>query len=403
MKLLIIADDLTGALDTGIKFLGDNVSVEVLINPSENPMFYLSEKDPCDVLVLCIPTRHLKSDKVYKQMLEIIKTAYMLQIPQIYKKIDSALRGNLGAELGAFLDAIEWETVCFVPALPEMDRTTHMGIHYIKGVPISETVFGRDFFNPVTESYIPDIICRQRMLPVRIIRTEDLSLYEKKSGIDIFDCDTQSDMQKIIEQLKAANNLRFLAGSSGFAAALSKYQYGIVRRYGNSKLKNILVICGSINPISLAQIQYAEEQGAVHIIVPKYYEAGEQESESFDKTVHYIWEKSQKTDRVLLSVSLEDSARHLTAKERETQSGQIARQYGRIVKKLLCWGMKNRIMVIGGDTLLGILEYLKCKDLQLVCELQLGVVLFQIQYHGQMYEFIAKSGGFGQKSLVMDI
>lgn len=59
----------------------------------------------------------------------------------IYKKTDSALRGNIGAELGALVAASGQKILPFVPAFPQMNRITKGGIHYIDGVPVTESSF----------------------------------------------------------------------------------------------------------------------------------------------------------------------------------------------------------------------------------------------------------------------
>mgnify|MGYP000093217377 CR=1 FL=1 len=62
----------------------------------------------------------------------------------IYKKTDSALRGNIGAELSALLKTSGERQLPFLPAFPQIDRVTRDGVHYISGVPVTESPFGID-------------------------------------------------------------------------------------------------------------------------------------------------------------------------------------------------------------------------------------------------------------------
>ncbi|RAZ93762.1 four-carbon acid sugar kinase family protein, partial [Klebsiella oxytoca] len=80
----------------------------------------------------------------YQVVYETAKRAWGLGIPYMYKKTDSALRGNVGSELTAVLDATGSRSLHFFPAFPRMHRTTEDGIHYINGIPVHESVFGRD-------------------------------------------------------------------------------------------------------------------------------------------------------------------------------------------------------------------------------------------------------------------
>lgn len=56
IRLLIIADDFTGALDTGVKFSAAGASTKIITDVHTN-----FTGDGPEVLVLCVPTRHLSS------------------------------------------------------------------------------------------------------------------------------------------------------------------------------------------------------------------------------------------------------------------------------------------------------------------------------------------------------
>lgn len=52
------------------------------------------------------------------------------------------------------LDASEESFLAFLPAFPEMHRIVKNGVSYIDGMPITESVFGQDPFEPVTCSRV---------------------------------------------------------------------------------------------------------------------------------------------------------------------------------------------------------------------------------------------------------
>ena len=117
VKLLIIADDFTGALDTGVQFTKVGIKTKVLVNTELN----LDQNSDVEVLVLNAETRHLEKKQAYDIIYRLIKTAEKAKIPFIYKKTDSALRGNIGSELAAVLNASEDSILSFIPAFPSMD------------------------------------------------------------------------------------------------------------------------------------------------------------------------------------------------------------------------------------------------------------------------------------------
>ena len=101
VKLLIIADDFTGALDTGVQFAAGGAETRVVTNTDYD---FDRVDENVQVLVLDAETRHLSRDEAYRVVFHITKKAFESGIPFIYKKTDSALRGNIGSELKAVLD-----------------------------------------------------------------------------------------------------------------------------------------------------------------------------------------------------------------------------------------------------------------------------------------------------------
>ena len=150
--LLIIADDFTGALDTGVQFAAEGAITRVVTNSG----YDLRRLDPTvQVLVMDAETRHLSSSAAYEIVYDITDRAIKHGIPYIYKKTDSALRGNIGSELAAVLHASKAERLSFFPSLTKMGRCTKNGTLYIDGLPVEESVFGRDPFEPITCYHVP--------------------------------------------------------------------------------------------------------------------------------------------------------------------------------------------------------------------------------------------------------
>ena len=158
--LLIIADDFTGALDTGVQFAARGARTEVVVDPQ-------IDFSACgaDVLVVDTETRHLPAADAYKTVFDLVERARRAGVRFIYKKTDSALRGNIGAELSALLEASGLRQLPFLPAYPKTGRITKNGVHYINGVPVTESPFGKDPFEPVRHSVIAELIGEQCPAP----------------------------------------------------------------------------------------------------------------------------------------------------------------------------------------------------------------------------------------------
>ena len=132
LLLLILADDFTGALDTGVQFAACGIPTRVVVG--EQVDFAAND---AAVLVVDTETRHLSAAEAYAVIAKLTREAMSAGVFSIYKKTDSALRGNIGAELSALLKTSGERRLPFLPAFPQIDRVTRDGVHYISGVPVT--------------------------------------------------------------------------------------------------------------------------------------------------------------------------------------------------------------------------------------------------------------------------
>ena len=153
ITLLIVADDFTGALDTGVQLAGCGAPTRVVTDPDFSP----ANAAGAEVLVIDAETRHLPPSQAGAIVEGIVRRAVEQKVPYIYKKTDSALRGNIGPMMQAALDASGADFAAFAPALPQMGRVTRGGVHYVGQQPITESVFGRDPFEPVRSPRLADL------------------------------------------------------------------------------------------------------------------------------------------------------------------------------------------------------------------------------------------------------
>ena len=108
VKLLALADDLTGALEIGGIFGGRGAVSLVTTERTLDP----PGLDGCtSILTVDTDSRHLPPDVAARRVAELARCAASRDIPFIYKKTDSTLRGNIGAELRGLMDAFPGQTV----------------------------------------------------------------------------------------------------------------------------------------------------------------------------------------------------------------------------------------------------------------------------------------------------
>ena len=128
LKFVILADDCTGALDAAVPFVKQSIPVQVFLTGFPEAEA-LGEK--YEVASVALETRHLPPEEAYGIVRRAAEQAWAAGAQYIYKKTDSALRGNIGAELRAVMDGTGEEPLAFIPAFPQMGRTTREGIQYI--------------------------------------------------------------------------------------------------------------------------------------------------------------------------------------------------------------------------------------------------------------------------------
>ncbi len=129
-KLLIVADDFTGACDTGVQFSKNHLKT-IVITGNGNfrqslPLF--------DILAVNTDSRLDEREAAYGKAYSTGKIAASEGIRNVYKKLDSTMRGNIGAELAGLMDSLGMQLAFVVPALPKYGRTTLNGMVYINGV-----------------------------------------------------------------------------------------------------------------------------------------------------------------------------------------------------------------------------------------------------------------------------
>jgi uncharacterized protein YgbK (DUF1537 family) len=119
---LLIADDLTGACDTGVQFARRGWSCEV--------QFELSTNTSSQVNVVAYNTNSRNDDlsDSRRKIKAIAESHSGRKTGALFKKIDSTMRGNVGEEIAAALEYFHCECAIIAPAYPEMHRTVQDGV-----------------------------------------------------------------------------------------------------------------------------------------------------------------------------------------------------------------------------------------------------------------------------------
>lgn len=194
--LRLLADDLTGALDSAAEF-------STLAGPV--PVRWNATGSVVGNLARATGTREAAR---LEAIAAVAAAAPLLAGADIaFKKLDSLLRGHPAAELAACLQAGAWRSVVVAPAFPAQGRVTRGGVQQ-----------ARD----------PDGGWRSVALPLRaLLAAEGLEAQPVDParplprGICVFDAETEDEMRRIVACGRAADGPVLWCGSGGLARALA--------------------------------------------------------------------------------------------------------------------------------------------------------------------------------------
>ncbi|MDO4952716.1 MAG: four-carbon acid sugar kinase family protein [Synergistaceae bacterium] len=380
-KLLVLADDFTGALDTGVQFAKAGIATSVLFSGGCGKL----ADYPAEALVVDLESRHDEPETAYKKVYEIAEKARAEGVKYFYKKTDSALRGNIGAELSALLKAVGAPVLEFVPAFPKNGRTTKDGIQYVSGVETAKSVFGADPFNPVRHSYIPDIIAEQSN--VKVTLGETLS----EPFIRVHDAATEEDLQKAADKIGKGAAMSGCAGFAEYLPKLLGLDRGGTERKKIAGRAKILLVSGSVNAITLEQLAEAAKEHKIFALS----ESDASIAECYTQKGCAIISSADGANEIDFSAH---SAAEIEALRRETAeiiSAKTERLFNMFCPELLA--------IFGGDTLIQTVRKLGCKSITPVCEISSGTVLCKAKNAKREFLLVSKSGGFGGKNIIKEI
>jgi uncharacterized protein YgbK (DUF1537 family) len=395
LKIGVIADDLTGALDTGVQFRNWGLSVQVIplleeIQPLEigNDVFVINTNSREDVQ----KTAYLKVKEAMEALVNIVQV--------FYKKVDSTLRGNIGAELDAMMDTIESDHVIFAPAFPSAKRTTVYGFQYVNQVLLGGTEYARiDRL-----SYIPDIIKLQSHRKTSIIQINDTrkdleSIYhdniEKGNEIIVIDAETEDDLIRIA---KLSEEALIFSGSAGLAAALP---IGV----GLRAPPPTLTICGSTRKKTRTQVSHMVQRlNGVRItlntidlvkgknVIPNIISKAAN-AISIGQDVVIITAPDNKTVKKtrILGENL--------GKSKYEIEEEITEALSQVTIELLADHIVSGVTLTGGATALKVFKKMGTKTVKIVEELQPGIPVIMLS---NGLKSITKAGGFGEEDTLFE-
>jgi uncharacterized protein YgbK (DUF1537 family) len=450
-RLVVLADDFTGALDTGVQFTKAGLWTEVLLwtefeekacrethtepvnvasrETHAEPVNVASRETqaapvnkaqrgealPAEVTVVDTESRHLDATAAYERLRRLTRLAWEQGYTHFYKKTDSTLRGRIGAEMQAMLDVLPFRTLHFLPAYPALGRQTVDGCQWVDGVALHRTEFATEPQNPIRTAHIPDLLADQGLLsPVRMdgavaadrgasdLMTAEAVVLERPMALEkvvvLHNAREQRELAQAGERLADADCLRLTGGCAGFAGVLAAL---LVRQFGASRVPDMgsdpvagtLLLCGSTSEVSLGQIRAYH---AAHPGVLSEMLTAQEKDPRFWQTESGLsrlagWRERLQTDALVMVQSVRDRR----AQDSDVSPAMVAAAFGRIAKQLLAAVPHLTLVVFGGDTLFGIMSAMPGSSLCPVAEMVPGLVVNRLTSNTGTCLLVSKAGGFG--------
>lgn len=361
----VIADDLTGALDTALQFrkAGQQtmVSTRPGVWPSHGP-----------VLAMSTESRHVSAANAAASVDAAFRTLPCGTSVRIYKKTDSLLRGNIGAELRAMCNAAGSGPLVFAPAYPTGGRTTIKGVHRLDGVPVADAAPGRDPVTPVRESHIPTLLrdsagLKVEGVPLDVVRGDQGCFVEalrrgRGAGVDVVvpDVETDDDLYAIASGLRASALGRISAGSAGLAEYLARPDQDSTQPVDLGRSVFVAAVVGTPSAHTAVQVERALATGFARRMRI-------QSGADIEAAIRGIC-PNQPTERLVIF----DTTIEGTAPRPEERRRQL-RCVGDLCRAIVDAADQPGLILTGGDTARAALDALEVDAIEVLGEIEWGV------------------------------
>ena len=401
-RIAIIADDLTGASDTGVQLARRGLHTIVALDPHQP-----ASVPDCDVLVVDTDSRALTGPEAYATVARAVRKVMTAGYQPVYKKLDSTLRGNIGAELDAVMDEGGFALAALAPAFPATGRTTAGGQHLLRGVPVAETEAARDPRGGVRDSDLLRLLGGQSrrtaaLIALAIVRagtdathTAVESLHERGAAILVFDAETDEDLETIGAALACCPQRVLWAGSAGLAAHLPDTLDlpATTRRSPAFARVNrpILIVVGTASHITRAQVARLAQLPEVAIVAaePAALVSGRDTARLHAEVARVL----TAGHNAVLTLSTHPAAELLPA--------QIADALGALAASALGTGLPQGVILTGGDTARAVCHHLGATGIRLLDELEPGVPVGTLAGAPPLLT-VTKAGAFGTLDTLVD-
>ena len=416
--IVILADDLTGALDSSCTFPLKGYKTRVYIDLPENidSLKKDLEINSNQVVVFNTETRNSPERKIqdiYDYV--FLKYEWLFEKSRLFKKADSTGRGNIGFEIKVILNKmnIPYAFVCL--SYPELKRIQNMGIIESDGNRIDHTKNNAGL-SPNIKYQTEKSLEKQSGLTTRLITQKEISKGEKylymkikalissETKIICLDSLTRQDLNTIYSITKKCFPKGLLVGSAGLTKSISESIESITYMPKKLNIKEKPFALMSLSSHPTTKIHFTKLSDYKQLLHVSIDTDALLFKHSFDKEYERIACIIENTISLRQNIAINQSTQSFLDKPNETSiSKKLHIFLSRISTKLISYGFYKILILIGGDTAHTVLQTASIKEIDVVEEILPGTAVSLPLMQNNKFKIITKSGGFGDEQHISDL
>lgn len=379
-RVLIVADDLTGAMDSAGPFATLGVETWVAAVPMRCDPASLSS---ARVVSVNTDTRHLSGPLAAARVNEIVRHLGVGGFDIVVKKIDSTLRGNVVAETLALLEISGRREAVVAAAFPAQGRTVRGGMVYVDGKPLAQTTFAKDALSPPPLAPLQQVFAAAKP-GLRVTAAAPSDAFDAGTDIWIADSEIDADLERIVETLASRVNSVLMVGSAGLTRALALVCFdGHPAPSGPQQVTGTIVFAvGSRAARSAEQVESLAAQPDTKVLC-----APNGRLQCTEIPV---------ARNLVLKATADDSGR-------EGDAGHVAADMAKHAIEIARSAQAQALVATGGDTAIAILTASDNPALQVLGDLMPGIPYARIRLEGAPIWLVTKAGGFGGRDTFREI
>lgn len=409
MTIWIIADDFTGANDSIVPFAVAGARAVTIAQPPEQKEAFPAYQ----AVAVNTNSRGRPREEAYQLAQQAGKDLPLQAGDLVYKKIDSALRGNIGAEIDGLLAGLGEETIVLVaPAFPANGRITAGGYQLLNGIPVHETEMARDPVTPVRQSHLPTLLAATSGYPVGHLSLgvvcngwqkawlEVDKLRAKGCRLVVADATTNEHLKNLADLCLHAPVKILPCGTAGLAGALAEklfWPLPVKKPVAGLAEGGVVAIIGSRSPMAGRQIQRALTKlpWLAQVVAERTALASIKEQDQETKKVAQKVAQALAGRKEGVVVCLDDNP---AVKGETLAATELAAGLGKIARLVVAATGVKKLFLSGGDIAAAAIGALGGWGLEIAAELEAGVCLGRLQggsFTGMT--IVTKAGSFGNE------